>query len=144
MGFVRLAVSSGAVAISGRATTRDSRDSTPPTPPYIRNRIRRFGGLSTPSVKARKAEVIEVGIANREVQSFRTTWPPRTARPRNIRGQPGFNAQRPKASPSSPRRAPLNPKVTAQPVADPFIKVAELPWRFAPAEIFAPSTQIRS
>ena len=122
----------------------ESRDSAPPTPPYIRNRIRRFGGLSTPSIKTRKTEVVEVGVANRKVQSFRTAWPPRTARPRDIRGQPGFNAQHPEASPSSPRRAPLNPKVTAQPVADPFIKVFEQPWRFAPAEKFAPPAQIRS
>ena len=97
-----------------------------------------------PSIKTRKTKVIEVGVANRKVQSFRTAWPPRTARPRDIRGQPGFNAQHSEASASSPRRAPLNPKVTAQPVADPFIKVPEQPWRFAPAEIFAPSAQIRS
>src|SRR5208282_6685283 len=91
----------------------ESRDSAPPTPPYVRNRIRRFGELSMPSIKARKTEVVEVGVANRKVQSFRTAWPPRTARPRDIRGQPGFNAQHSEASASSPRRAPLNPKVTA-------------------------------
>ena len=97
-----------------------------------------------PSIKPRKTEVIEVSVANREVQSFRTTWPPRAARPRDIRGQPRLNAQHTKASPTSPWRAPLNPKVTAQPPPDPFIKIAELPWRFTPAEIFAPSAQIRS
>ena len=97
-----------------------------------------------PSIKPRKTEVVEVSVTNREVQSFRTTWPPRAARPRDIRGQSRLNAQHPKASTTSPWRAPLNPKVTAQPVADPFIKVSEQPWRFAPAEIFAPSAQIRA
>jgi len=81
-----------------------------PTPPYVRNRIRRFGGLSTPSITARKTAVVEVGVANCKVQSFRTAWPPRAARPVDIRGQPRLNAQHSEAKPSSPRRAPLKPK----------------------------------
>jgi hypothetical protein len=47
-----------------------------PTPPYVRNRIRRFGGLCIPSRKPGKTEVIEVSIANREVYMFRTAGPP--------------------------------------------------------------------
>src|SRR5712691_11316123 len=48
----------------------ESRDSAPPTPPCVRVRTRRFGGLCTPRAQTREAERLKIGIRKSELQGL--------------------------------------------------------------------------
>ena len=55
-----------------------SRGSSPPTPPYVRVRIRRFGGLSIHVRHGWQTQTTEASFGEGPVQSFAEADPPRT------------------------------------------------------------------
>src|ERR1039458_4838288 len=72
-----LAKSEGRQANRHRGTGRPA---SPATPPDMRVRIRRFGGLSRPHDHRRKPELVKVGIRQSDGESGRVRNPPRAVR----------------------------------------------------------------
>ncbi len=56
----------------------EPRGSSPPTPPYVRVRIRRFGGLSIHVLQGWQTQTMEASFGEGPVQSFAEADPPRT------------------------------------------------------------------
>src|SRR5271167_4244081 len=64
-----------------RPSNRDRgepRGSSPPTPPYVRVRIRRFGGLSIHVLHGWQTQTTEASFGEGPVQGFAEADPPRT------------------------------------------------------------------
>ena len=80
--------------IFGERETRVNRDrgeprgSSPPTPPYVRVRIRRFGGLSIHVLHGWQTQTTEASFGEGPVQGFAEADPPRT-----LRAKDGFARQ---------------------------------------------------
>src|SRR5713101_4593535 len=113
----------------------ESRDSAPPTPPCVRVRTRRFGGLCTPRAQPGEAERVEVGIGKRDLQGLGGAGAPRT-------GSTAAESRRALADAAlaqflaTPARAlPLGPAVTAQPPPHPAVQLPQHRRGFAPAEL---------
>src|SRR5258705_7831508 len=118
--------------------------STPPTPPYIRVRIRRFGGLrGMAGREGRKAERGEGGIGQYDGERGAVADPPRAVGTTGALGRQVLAD----AAPAQLRKAgasafPLLPGDRAQASPDPLVKPVQHRWGLADAEVAAPPDQV--
>src|SRR5216684_2283248 len=122
----------------------EPRGSAPPTPPYVRVRIRRFGGLSSAlGHQGCDAERGEEGLREGNVERGAVAQPPGA-----VGAAGGSCRQLPAdAAASQPFVAcasafPLLPGDGTQPSPDPLVELAQHRRGFAEAEVAAPSDQI--
>jgi len=93
-----------------------SRDATPPTPPYVRVRIRRFGGLSVPQLcHGRQTQPPEASIVEGAVQRVGEAQSPRPLGAEDgLAGRPLRDIETTEFPISSATRLPLDPGDTTQ------------------------------
>src|SRR3954451_10970479 len=128
-------------------TDRDrgaSCDASPPTPPYVRVRIRRFGGLrDRDSRHGGQAEQSENGFGESHVQRGAVAEPPGA-----VRGSGGLCRQvLANPTPTQLRKAgapapPLLPGNRPQASPDPLVKAAQHRRGLAEAEVASPPSEI--
>src|SRR5208282_5581467 len=90
----------------------------PATPPYMRVRIRRFGGVELPRAQVGKTEGVEVSVGKRRAQGRAIRQPPRTT------------------------SLPLLPDHGSQSSPYPLIQSMQYRGRLAVAEVSLPATQV--
>src|SRR5450756_1517706 len=122
----------------------EDRSSAPPTPPYVRVRIRRFDWLCVSTLdQGRKSKRREIGIRQGLVQSRALAHTPRAA-PRAC----GFCRRLPAHTPPDQFRIPLaaclplSPKGAPYAPPDPRIQIPQHRRGFAEAEIASPAAHI--
>src|SRR3954463_11716895 len=122
----------------------EPRGSAPPTPPYIRVRIRRFGGLSAGlDAHGGQTERPEEGFGESKGESGAVAEPPGT-----MRGAGGLSRQSaPDPEPAQFRKPgapapPVLPGNRPQATPDPLIQGPQHRRRLAEAEVAAPADQI--
>src|SRR5690242_6830042 len=133
-------------ALESRLTDRDRgepRGSAPPTPPYIRVRIRRFGGLSAGlGAHGGQTERPEEGFGEGPVQRGAVAEPPGAMRragglSRQVSSNPAPAQFRKPGAPTLPVLPGNRPQATP----DPLIQAAQHRRRLAEAEVAAPADQ---
>src|SRR5262249_48210112 len=130
-----------------RAANRDrgaSRDASPPTPPDIRVRIRRFDGLCGAWCRdGSQAEWTEGGIWHGEFQRGAVREPPGAMwAAGGLCRQVPADAAAPQLSEAGAPALPLLPGDGAQPSPGPFIKCAQPRGGWAEAEVAAPADEV--
>src|SRR5713226_8409018 len=122
----------------------EPRGSAPPTPPYVRVRIRRFGGLSsTLGHQGCDAKRGEEGLREGNVERGAVAQPPRAmwAAGGSCRQLPA-DAAASQLLVACASAFPLLPGDGTQPSPDPLVELAQHRRGFAEAEVAAPSYQI--
>src|ERR1700720_1130495 len=122
----------------------EPRGSSPPTPPYIRVRIRRFGRLGSMfGHQACDAERGEEGVREGNVERGAVAQPPRAMwAAGGLRRQFPADAAASQLLVACAPAFPLLPGGGAQPAPDPLVELAQHRRGFAEAEVAAPSDEI--
>src|SRR5439155_5280023 len=119
---------------------------TPPTPPCIRVRTRRFETFGlTLLEQRRKTTIAEIGIRKRDIQSFRMgqmPWAMTTAG--GVIGQPTTHTQLNQHRPATALGFPLPPQRSPKAQPNPASQIDQHVRRFAESEIATPTPHIRS
>src|SRR5215469_11147689 len=118
-----------------------SHDASPPTPPDVRVRIRRFAGLCSPLIgDGRQAEGPERDDWQSNGKGGAVADPPRAAwAASGLRRQVPADAAASQFSEASTPPLPLLPDDGAQPPPGPFIKCAQYRRSLTETEVAAPS-----
>ena len=116
----------------------------PVTPPDMRVRIRRFGGLGyRPNSQSRNPERVEIGIGQCEMEPRRVRQPPRTASAsRRFGGENLAHAPFPQFSKPHRSPLPLRPDRRPKPAPEPLLKVGQHRRRLTLPEVADPAPQI--
>src|SRR3954462_14442761 len=122
----------------------EPRGSAPPTPPYIRVRIRRFVGLlDRLDVDRGEAEAFEEGIRESRSECRADTDPPRAVRaPGGLCRQILSDTKTAQFREAVTPILPLLPDDGTEPSPDPFVQPTQDPWCLAEAEVPAPPIQV--
>ncbi len=127
-------------------TNRDRgrpRGPTPPTPPCVRVRTRRFGSVARLRADRWKSKRSEVTVRQPNVQRRTAAQTPSTMRRAyRLGGKVSADAASGQLPEAGPAQFPLLPEETANAATNPFVQFPKYAGRFAETEVATPSGQV--